>query len=294
MKDANYTSKQRTEKKKLPVHSLEHDSKQINILPLDHTNPYDFKREHRHTYFEIMLIEVGGCNQLIDFKNYAGHNHSCYIICPQQIHLMNRNNSSGTVVQFTEDRISSAELRSILRQLLFYDNPAIIFENRPDLFEELQSLLDILSKHLSKNDATNNLVVTHLLQAFISLVIENSRLKDNSTKASDKRLLIDFYQLLELHYTNNLGVRYYIEKLGTTEKKLSESTKKHTGLSPLQVIHSRILLEAKRMLLFEELSHKEIAYQLGFDSPASFSSFIKAKTGQPPSELTKQLAEIHK
>jgi AraC family transcriptional activator of pobA len=48
------------------------------------------------------------------------------------------------------------------------------------------------------------------------------------------------------------------------------------------------------MLLFEDTSHKEIAFHLGFDSPATFSAFIKNKTGHSPSELSKQLAEIHK
>lgn len=290
----NHTSKQNTKKDLLLIHSLDNDSKQINILPLDHTNPYDFKREHRHTYFEIILIEQGGCNQLIDFKNYKGNDYSCYIICPQQIHLMNRNNSSGTVVQFTEDRINTHEIRSHLRQLSFYEDSPIIFENRNDLFNELQVLLNMLSKHISKNDVANNQVATHLFQACISLALNNNRLKDNSVKNYDKQVLIDFYQLLEIHYTENVGVQYYIEKLGTTEKKLSSATKKHTGLSPLQVIHNRILLEAKRMLLFEETSHKEIAYQLGFDSPASFSTFIKSKTGLAPLQLTKHLAEIHK
>lgn len=288
------TKKQNTDNGLLPIYSLSDESKQINILPLDHTNPYDFKREHRHTYFEIMLIEKGGCNQLIDFKNYEGYNYSCYIICPQQIHLMNRNNSSGTVIQFTEYRINSQELRANLRQLSFFENAAIIFENNTELFNELQIVLAILSKHLSRNDATTNSLVTHLLEAFVSLVIENSCVKASSKIISDKKLLIDFYQLLELHFTRNVGVQFYIEQLVTTEKKLAEITKKHTGLSPLQLIHTRILLEAKRMLLFEETTHKEMAYSLGFDSPASFSSFIKTKTGLSPSELAAQLAEIHK
>ena len=59
LKEMNHSSKQNSEIGKLPLHSLENDSMQINILPLDHSNPYDFKREHRHTYFEIMLIEKG-------------------------------------------------------------------------------------------------------------------------------------------------------------------------------------------------------------------------------------------
>jgi AraC family transcriptional activator of pobA len=66
------------------------------------------------------------------------------------------------------------------------------------------------------------------------------------------------------------------------------------GMSSLQVIHHRLVLEAKRLLLFGEESHKEIAYSLGFDSPASFSAFIKKKIGTTPSELQTQLEEIHK
>lgn len=293
MNDNNKT-KPYTEKAALPVHSLDKDTKQINILPLDHTNPYDFKREHRHTYFEIMLIEQGGCNQLIDFKNYMGYDHSCYIVCPQQIHLMNRHQASGTVVQFTEDRINTPELHTTLRQLPFHENAAIIFENQPDLFHELKVLLDILYAHISKRSSTSNQVVTHLLQAFVSIVLNNSRSNDNTTIDADKKLVLDFYQSLEQHYKDNVGVQFFIEQLGTNEKKLSASTKTHTGLSPLQVIHNRILLEAKRLLLFEETSHKEIAYLLGFDSPASFSAFIKSKTGFTPTDLTKHLAEIHK
>jgi AraC family transcriptional activator of pobA len=294
MKEKNYLSKQNSEKGILPVHSLDNDSSQINILPLDHNNPYDFKREHRHTYFEIMLIKKGGCNQLIDFKNYIGHDYSCYIICPQQIHLMNRNNSTGTVLQFTEDRISSTNLRSSLLELLYIENGAIVFENNPSLFNDFDLLLNILIKNVSKKYGPRNLVVTNLLQAFIALIVEQNNLNNTKVKSIEKKLLFDFYQLLDINYRNNRGVQFYVDKLVTTEKKLSSIIKKHTGLTPLQVIHNRILLEAKRLLLFEEITHKEISYQLGFDSPASFSTFIKSKTGYSPSELTQHLAEIHK
>jgi AraC-like DNA-binding protein len=290
----NNSKKLNTSKEILPVHSLKNDSMQINILPLDHSNPYDFKREHRHSYYEIILVERGGCNQLIDFINYPGHDFSCYIICPQQVHLMNRNSSKGIVVQFREDRVNSVELNSALRRLLFFENAAIVFENKKDLYEELNLLLTILSKYLIENDINSNHICSHLLQGIISTIVGQTSLKDIPEKVSSKNLLTNFYLLLETHFTDNVGVQFFIDKLGCSEKKLSEITKKHTGLSPLQVIHNRNLLEAKRIMLYEELTHKEISYQLGFDSPASFSSFIKTKTGFSPIELVKQLAQIHK
>jgi AraC-like DNA-binding protein len=290
----NNTKKQSVSKEILQVHSLEKDSMQINILPLDHINPYDFKREHRHSYYEIILVERGGCNQLIDFINYPGYDFSCYIICPQQVHLMNRNSSQGIVVQFTEDRVNDAELNTALRRLLYFENAAVVFENKKDLYEELNLLLTIMSKYLVENGANANQICSYLMQSIISIIVGQTSLKDLSDKVSIKNLLRDFYLLIETHYTDNVGVQYYTEKLGCSEKKLSDVTKKHTGLSPLQVIHNRILLEAKRLMLFEELTHKEISYQLGFDSPASFSNFIKSKTGLSPIELVRRLAEIHK
>jgi AraC-like DNA-binding protein len=290
----NNSKKLNTSKEILPVHSLKNDSMQINILPLDHSNPYDFKREHRHSYYEIILVERGGCNQLIDFINYPGHDFSCYIICPQQVHLMNRNSSKGIVVQFREDRVNSVELNSALRRLLFFENAAIVFENKKDLYEELNLLLTILSKYLIENDINSNHICSHLLQGIISIIVGQTSLKDIPEKVSSKNLLTNFYLLLETHFTDNVGVQFFIDKLGCSEKKLSEITKKHTGLSPLQVIHNRNLLEAKRIMLYEELTHKEISYQLGFDSPASFSSFIKSKTGLSPIELVRKLTEIPK
>lgn len=78
------------------------------------------------------------------------------------------------------------------------------------------------------------------------------------------------------------------------KKKLAAVTGQFLGLSPLQVIHNRLLLEAKRLLLTGSVSHKEIAFVLGFDSPSSFSLFIKGKTGHSPSALLKELVQIHK
>ena len=98
----------------------------------------------------------------------------------------------------------------------------------------------------------------------------------------------DFYyflHLIDLRFQVNHGVKYYVDQLPISEKKLGALSKKHLGLSPLQAIHRRVLLEAKRLLVFGEQSHKEIALDLGFDSPASFSAFIKKKTGYTASDL---------
>lgn len=276
----------------LPVHSLESGSLQINILPLDHSNPYDYKREHRHTYYEIMLIEKpGGGDQWIDFQNYQAQQDSGYIIFPQQVHLMNRKSSSGSVIQFTEDRIESVELRMLLRQLALTGGANILFEHDLSIRKDLELLLDLMKRH---HHSGNSHLNTHLLQSFISVATQNQRQESEANTPPDKKLLFQFHTLLEKHYAEENSVNFYLKELGCSDKKLSAVTRRYTGLTPLKLIHKRILLEVKRLLLFEEQSHKEIAYQLGFDSPSTFSAFVKTKTGCSPSELSRQLTDIHK
>ena len=134
----------------------------------------------------------------------------------------------------------------------------------------------------------------NFLQAILLQLLESHAITRDDSLSKDRELLFQFQILLEEQYEQNRTVGNYVQHMGITEKRLSTITKKHLGMSPLQIIHNRLLLEAKRLLLFDSSSHKEIAYQLGFDSPASFSQFIKNKTGLTPSELPQALAEIHK
>ena len=279
----------------LPVHSLVKDDPAIKVLELQHKNPYDFTREHRHTYFEILFFENGGGSQLIDFTEREVKSGSCYIVFPLQVHLLRRApKSNGTVVQFREEVLSSAHVRNILRLNSFGENSPVLFENNKKKMKELEPLIGLLEKACGNAASNSGEIAFHYLQALLLSLAENKESGKEKNASPDTNLLFVFQNLLEEHYHENHSVQHYARLLNMTEKKISALTKKHLGLSPLQVIHNRILLEAKRILLFEDTSHKEIAFRLGFDSPASFSQFIKNKTGSNPSELHAYLVNIHK
>src|SRR5687768_12323236 len=102
--------------KVLPVHSLNRDEAPVQIRHIEHKNPYDFTREHRHTYFEIFFFEKGGGSQLIDFVELPVKEQSIYIVYPQQIHLLKREpKATGRLIQFGEEVISSAQIRTMLQ-----------------------------------------------------------------------------------------------------------------------------------------------------------------------------------
>lgn len=278
----------------LPVVSLERTEQIIHVLPLEYKNPYDHTREHRHTYFEVMFFDTGGGIQLIDFQQFEAQPNSCHIIFPQQIHLLRRNNSVGTVIQFVEEVLPSVQVRNQLRQVSFGDKPAVFYENSADRMEEFRPLISLLKTASEKKTKISNEIATKYLEALLLMLVEGKQATANTQVSEDQKLLFQFQQLLEEQFMTNHSVQEYVKLIGGTEKKLAAATKKYLGLSPLQVIHNRVLLEAKRALVFEDTSHKEIAFRLGFDSPASFSQFIKNKTGYSPSELSTHLVDIHK
>jgi AraC-like DNA-binding protein len=58
-----------------------------------------------------------------------------------------------------------------------------------------------------------------------------------------------------------------------------------TGQSTQQHIHDKLIEKAKEILTTTSLSVSEIAYQLGFEYPQSFSKLFKSKTNVSPLEF---------
>lgn len=95
-------------------------------------------------------------------------------------------------------------------------------------------------------------------------------------------LFLRFLELVRENYQEQPAVKDYAARLGTTEAKLNEYSKAHTGKTAQNVAFSLTVSEAKRLLRYHDLSVKEIAARLGFADPFYFSNFFKKHTGASP------------
>lgn len=256
-----------------------------------YSNAYDFTKKHRHRYFELLFFEKGGGSQLIDFEEYVVQDYSCYIVLPNQIHLLKRNpKSHGFLMQFYSESLSSKELLRFLQTRGWNKLSGLVFENDKDKFYSYKQLLAFSSN----TDEHNNFELErdrHIIQACLFSLFS----KESKAKVLDgsQSVVHAYLNSVEENFTTQHTVKFHMGAIGIHEKKLMEATKKHLGMTPLKVIHARILLEAKRLLVFDDRSQKEIAYDLGFDNPSSFSVFIKTKTGITVSQLQTELVGIH-
>lgn len=92
-------------------------------------------------------------------------------------------------------------------------------------------------------------------------------------------LVRKFNLLLEGNFRDQHEVRFYANALNKSPKTLSNHFALFNYPPPSKVIQQRIVQEAKRYLFYTDKTGKEIAYLLGFVSPAHFSRFFKQYTG---------------
>ena len=93
-----------------------------------------------------------------------------------------------------------------------------------------------------------------------------------------------FTELLGEHYTRERSVGYYARQLCITPKYLTTLIKRISGKSVSEWIDSYVILEAKTLLKYSNMSVQEIAYYLNVPNQSFFGSYFKRNTGMSPSQ----------
>lgn len=113
----------------------------------------------------------------------------------------------------------------------------------------------------------------------------NAELQKNMTQSC----IIDRARLMiRDNIENNLSIQDISERLGSSYSNFRRLFKKYTGMSPAAYQQDLKLQRAKDLLSTTNMSIKEIAYRLNFDSPDYFSSKFRQKTGVKPSEFRQE------
>ena len=90
---------------------------------------------------------------------------------------------------------------------------------------------------------------------------------------------------------SSISIQAIAEELGIGYSNFRKLFKEYTGVAPAMYQQELRLQRAKEMLSTTNLSIKEIAYRLNFDSPDYFSAKFKIKTGRKPSEFRQDTAQ---
>ncbi|AJE22264.1 helix-turn-helix domain-containing protein [Azotobacter chroococcum] len=126
------------------------------------------------------------------------------------------------------------------------------------------------------------------LQSLVNLLMvwlgrrERRRAAPLGASKRSRQYLARFMRLVEQHYREHLPVDEFAHRVGLSGVHLNSLCRQLVGQSALQVIHQRLLLEAKRNLIYTTMTVNELSDALGFNDPAYFSRFFRRLAGQSP------------
>ncbi len=247
---------------------------------------------HRHDYYTIIFFEKGEGTHIVDFTEYQIEDNTIYFIFPGQMHqVIPTSEPKGWTMKFTDEFLIANSISDKLINGIYLFNefgqspPLSINEVQMSVYLNIISQIDYFSESL---ESYTQEAIGALMKLFFIQSNNHCSLQKNDNPQlmeTTNQLLHLFKQLLNKHYTSMHMVSDYASKLNVTADYLNKTVKSITGKSAKDHIQSKIIIEAKRSLLFSEISSKELAYELGFEESAHFNNFFKKITAQTPSEF---------
>ncbi|MEP7198165.1 MAG: helix-turn-helix domain-containing protein, partial [Saprospiraceae bacterium] len=224
----------------------------------------------------------------VDFEKIKIQPYTLLFIDKDRVHQFDRLlNYEGIVLIFTDDFFSDTKfLRS---SILFNDlaNQATINLTQ-ETSKRFVTICDNITEELSlPNDETKQIVLKNHLHNFLLLAEREKRKQgfNDVKKSADLDYTLLFRDLLETNFIKLKAVNDYSSQLFISEKRLGQATSKVLGKTPKEIINERILLEAKRLLVYSHRSIKEIGQDIGFEDPAYFVRYFKKNTETTPVEF---------
>ena len=245
----------------------------------------------RHSFYTIFWFTGGKGTHYIDFIPYEIRPNTIFMFKPGQTHYFEVNHPPEGYRLFMEPDLTHSQFDLKIYEFfqLVNRSPVLYLGHEEGL--ELQKLVDLLLDEFSRSGDPTNEAIAHLLK-LVFLKLES--FYNVHFKQYDDELdgLIDqFQQLVEGQYFEQHRIKHYASQLNITADYLSERVKSVLGVPPSKLIHQRLMLEAKRLLAYTDLTSAEISHTLGFNDSAYFSRFFKRETNQTPLKFRGEIRE---
>ncbi|MCC5087103.1 helix-turn-helix transcriptional regulator [Xanthomonas campestris] len=249
-----------------------------------------------YTFYMLILVTEGQCNQILDFEPWLGETGSLLMVRPGQAHNFGKSKDwDGWILLVRPDFLDPTSLRGDLRPAFDIARlPARIHINAKDLvraeftiqwmkqdavFNEERNLAH--PSYDSDRTSTFNEDVPSLLRfsfyamiSWLAITYQDDQLDDKKRRPALMRFH-RFKELVEQNFLNHKSIGEYASEIGCTERSLTRATLDAEGISAKEYVSRRLGLEAKRLLLHTDWPIGIIADYLGFKEATHFSKFFK-------------------
>lgn len=257
-------------------------------------------KPHRHgKMLQILFIFSGKTWVEVDDDQHNFNGERIVIIPPGVIHGFRfQPDTRGKVLTIAEPVLTSTSFRACKEYFDPVLSKSTIIQpaNNIVLINQVRNYLNLLESELEKNGLGQEQMLEWLLSMLImtlrrNLEYSNHRMISRSTHAG---LLDKFREMIELNFREQWSVKQYANALHTSYSTLNRKCQEASGLPAKELIQNRMIVAAKRQLIYTQAPLDHIAHRLGFKDPAYFSRIFKKRTSLSPNAYRKlKFHEFH-
>jgi AraC family transcriptional regulator, transcriptional activator of pobA len=253
----------------------------VDIKPINKET--ELQKPRRVMKYVLVWCAAGELNMVVDEDEFVLKTNMVITITSGQVHYIKKSTvATGFVLEFTFDFFckDDKDIELIFHNSLFCHfamNEVIQLGDNISIEKELRQIETEL-----RDRPYQYLIAVHSRIELILVDINRCKIKLGGEIWKPDALFLKFLETVRANFQSSLPVKEIADLLGTTESKLNELSKLHTGKTAQNVIYGLVASEAKRLFQYEKMTVKEVAYKLGFNDPFYFSNFFKKQTRQSP------------
>ncbi|PSL23385.1 helix-turn-helix domain-containing protein [Chitinophaga ginsengisoli] len=217
-----------------------------------------------------------------------------FFIAPGQVYSIEPDRAlehSGWLLFFHPDFLWNTPLAKTIKQYEFFSyaaNEALHLSEKEETI--VTGIIQQIEREYHSNiDKFSQPVIIAQLELLLTYAERFYHRQFITRKISNHKILTRLETLLNAYFNSDdlikkglPTVQYIASELNVSPNYLSSLLKVLTGQNTQQHIHTKLIEIAKEKLSTTALSVSEIAYELGFEHPQSFSKLFKTKTNLSP------------
>lgn len=236
----------------------------------------------------VLICTQGYIDCSINLKNYiVKENHLLVNFSGDIIQINNTHEVKGYAIILSEEYLQKLQLDFRLHTQNFINlrgNGPI--EVPHDELTALKPYYILFRKNMQEE---NSYVIRGLALALSHTIIslmkqyQPNLLGEGEVNISRaQQLFKKFMQLVNNYHDQERSLQFYADKMFLTPKYISGMIKSYSGKSALDWINEYVMLEARMMLRYTDMTVQEIAYQLNFPTQSAFGKYFKQQVGVSP------------
>lgn len=275
-----------------------YDGKCLIALNESRQNEEIFKYPIRINAYIIVICSEGKIDFSCDLQNYTITANTAFLYRPGMIIQVHAKEPCKlTILIFKQEMLDqlNIKVRNISANFLKLKDARYTNLTTKDC-EDLRHIFSIAYSETNDNDTNPyyhdmlESLITSGIYRLLYIMAQNfsHTIENNENQTREEGYFKQFMKLLALNYRSHRSVQFYASQIHLNPKYLSSLIKNTSGKSPAEWINTYVILEAKNLIKYSDLSIQEIAYTLNFPNQSFFGKYFKRLTGMSPKTYRQQ------